>query len=228
MLRFVLVMLLASISGVQAASAATPAVSTSNVNLRAGPSTEYPVVTVVPAGSGVVTHGCVSEYTWCDIAFGTYRGWVSAQHIQIMHDGKSTIVGPAVAVAAGIAVVAYSQSYWDTHYVSYPWYGSWANYPAYRAPIGSSTTIVGTNGGTASRTIGCAGGRCGATGTATGAQGGTAAGARGCGPHGCGAAGAVTGPGGNSAAGARGCGPKGCGAVVVGPQGNTAHRRIPR
>lgn len=51
------------------ATAATVAVATGNVNLRAGPSTAYPVVTVVPAGSRIVTHGCVAGYSWCDIAY---------------------------------------------------------------------------------------------------------------------------------------------------------------
>ena len=44
--------LLAGAAGL--AEAATVAVATGNVNLRAGPSTAYPVVTVVPAGARIV------------------------------------------------------------------------------------------------------------------------------------------------------------------------------
>jgi uncharacterized protein YraI len=212
--------------GVSAASAATVSVSTANVNLRAGPSTSYPVVTVVPAGSRVVTHGCVSGYSWCDIAFGTYRGWVSARYIQVVYNGAPVILTPAVAPVAGVTVVTYNRAYWDRYYTAYPWYGSWTSY--YRTPVTATTTAVGPNGGTATRNGGCVGLRCGATGTATGAHGGTAVGARACGPRGCGAAGTVTGPNGNTASGVRGCGPRGCGAAVSGPQGNTAHRRFGR
>ncbi|MGF1500477.1 MAG: SH3 domain-containing protein [Paracoccaceae bacterium] len=211
-----------------AAQAATASVATANVNLRAGPSTTYPVVTVVPAGATVATHGCVADYSWCDIAYGTYRGWVSASFLQTVHNGATVVITPVVAAAVGVGVVTYSRAYWDRYYRAYPWYGRWASYPAYRAPVARTTTAVGPYGGTATRTRGCVGARCGATGTATGAYGGTAAGARGCGPRGCGAAGTVTGPSGNTVSGARGCGPRGCGAAVQGPRGNTAVRRGPR
>ncbi len=210
------------------AHAATASVTTANVNLRAGPATTYPVVTVVPAGARVATYGCVADYSWCDIAHGTYRGWVSASFLKISYNGTTVVVTAAAATAVGVGVVTYSRAYWDRYYVGYPWYGRWASYPAYRAPVARTTTVVGTHGGTATRTTGCVGWRCGATGTATGAYGGSATGARGCGPRGCGAAGTVTGPRGNTAAGARGCGPRGCGAAVVGPAGNTAVRRGPR
>lgn len=209
-------------------SAETVAVATANVNLRAGPSTSYPVVTVVPAGSRIVTFGCVSGYSWCDVAYGSSRGWISANYVQVVYNGSTVILTPAVAPAVGVTVVTYNRAYWDTYYTAYPWYRSWASYPAYRAGVAGTTTVVGPSGGTASRTTGCVGVRCGTTGTATGAYGGTATGARGCGPNGCGAAGTVTGPGGNTATGVRGCGPAGCGAAVVGPQGNTARRRVRR
>lgn len=228
MLKRLLMILVVLTGGASAASAATVSVATANVNLRAGPSTSYPVVTVVPAGSRVVTHGCVSGYTWCDIAFGNFRGWLSAKYIQLVYNGAPVVLTPAVAPAAGVTVVTYSRAYWDRYYVAYPWYGSWSTYPAYRSGVTGSATAVGPNGGTASRTTGCVGLRCGTTGTAQGANGGTASGARGCGPRGCGAAGVVTGPNGNTAAGARGCGWRGCGAAVTGPQGNTTYRRFAR
>ena len=166
------------------AQSATASVVTANVNLRAGPSTTYPAVTVVPAGTSVVTHGCVAGYAWCDVAWGTYRGWISAPYLQTVHNGATVVITPAVATAVGVTVVAYDRAYWDRYYVGYPWYGTWARYPAYRAPVARTTTAVGPYGGTASRTTGCVGWRCGTTGTVTGAHGGTATGARGCGPRG--------------------------------------------
>lgn len=210
------------------ARAATASVVTADVNLRAGPSTAYPAVTVIPAGTRVVTHGCVADYTWCDVAYGAHRGWVSASYVQTSHNGATVVITPAVATAIGVTVVAYNRAYWDRYYVGYPWYGTWARYPAYRAPVARTTTAVGPYGGTATRTTGCVGLRCGTTGTATGAHGGTASGARGCGPRGCGAAGTATGPGGNTVSGARGCGRFGCGAAVTGPKGNTATRGFRR
>lgn len=78
------------LAGASAAAAATTAVATANVNLRAGPSTAYPAVTVVPAGTAITTFGCVSGYSWCDIGFGTYRGWVAASYIQVIYRGAGT------------------------------------------------------------------------------------------------------------------------------------------
>ncbi len=213
--------------GSSMAQAAT-AVSTASVNLRAGPSTSYPAVAVVPAGSNVITHGCVSDYTWCDISYANHRGWVAANYLQVIYKGAPVVLTPAVAPAANVTVVVYDRAYWDTYYAAYPWYGTWANYPPYRVGVTGTTTAVTSNGGTASKTTGCVAGRCGTTGKTAGAYGGTAAGARGCGANGCGAAGTVTGSGGNTASGARACGRNGCGAVVVGPQGNTATRRVSR
>ena len=51
-----------------AASAAGSAVATATVNMRAGPSTTYPVVRIVPAGSAVAAYGCVADYSWCDVS----------------------------------------------------------------------------------------------------------------------------------------------------------------
>ncbi|MEH0071137.1 SH3 domain-containing protein [Pannonibacter sp. Pt2-lr] len=74
MLKRIVVVLAVLMAGITAASASTVAVSRANVNLRAGPATSYPVVTVVPQGASIVTHGCVNSYTWCDVAYGQLRG----------------------------------------------------------------------------------------------------------------------------------------------------------
>lgn len=185
-----------------AASAATVAVATGNVNLRAGPSTAYPVVTTVPAGVQVTTHGCLAGYTWCDISMGAYRGWVAANYIQVTYLGAPVVLSPAVAPAVGLTVVTFNKVYWDTYYAAYPWY--------YRGPAyyGQAARSCGPNG---------------CSGKVTGPYGGTASGVRGCGSRGCAGAGTITGPNGGSVQGARACGPNGCvgGYRAVGPNGGT-------
>ncbi|WAA10030.1 polysaccharide deacetylase family protein [Fervidibacillus albus] len=55
-------------------------VTTSAVNLREGPSTDYRVITTVPAGETViVTNG--SEY-WLEVEYGQYTGFMSAQYVK--------------------------------------------------------------------------------------------------------------------------------------------------
>lgn len=226
MLKGILWSLAVLVAGTTAALATTVAVSTANVNLRAGPAVTYPVVVVVPQGSQVVTYGCIDGYTWCDVAYGGVRGWIAADYMTVVYNGATVVLTPAVATAVSVNLVVYDRVYWDTHYVAQPWYGSWTTH--YGAPVTRSTAVVGPNDGTGSRTTGCVGLTCGTTATATGAYGGAATSAAGCGPYGCARGGTATGPEGNTMSGGRACGPRGCGAAVNGPQGNTATRRIVR
>ncbi|ORE98154.1 SH3 domain-containing protein [Aurantimonas sp. 22II-16-19i] len=195
---------LATTSG--AASAATGSVATADVNLRAGPGTAYPIVRVVPQGARVAAHGCLADYSWCDVGYAGARGWVSASYLTTVVAGTTVVVGPRV----GLPVVTFTAVYWDRYYASYPWY---YRGPAYYGPPRGRTASAGCG------PRGCAG-------TVTGAYGGSASGARGCGPRGCAGAGTVTGPNGGTVSGAHACGPRGCvgGRRVVGPNGGTRTR----
>ena len=196
------------------ARAATPSVATSNVNLRAGPATSYPVVTVVPAGAQIVTYGCISSYAWCDIGYGTARGWVSASYITATGPSGGVVVSAATAAAVGITVVGFSKAYWNSYYTAYPWYGRWTAY----APHASGGAVAG-----------CVGAACGGARRVTGANGGTVTSAGGCGPNGCGGARRVVGPNGGTAGAAGGCARgHGCGVVRRGPNGGTTARGFHR
>lgn len=185
------------------ALAATSAVATADVNMRAGPGTRFPVVRVVPAAGRVTTYGCLADHSWCDTGYAGARGWIAAQYLKTVVAGSTVVVGPQV----GLPVVVFNTAYWNQYYTSYPWY---YRGPAYYAPPPGATV-----------TRSC--GPHGCSGTATGAYGGSATGARGCGPRGCGGAGTVTGPNGGTVQGGRACGPRGCvgGYQAVGPNGGT-------
>ncbi|MCG6122711.1 MAG: SH3 domain-containing protein [Microvirga sp.] len=62
------------------AQAATAYV-TNDLNMRAGPSTRYGVVRVLPAGSPVELLNCASRASWCEVAFRGVRGWVSGRYL---------------------------------------------------------------------------------------------------------------------------------------------------
>lgn len=155
---------LATIGPVGAAAANT-AVATANVNMRAGPSTSYPVVRIVPAGANVASYGCVADYSWCDVGYGGARGWVAASYLTTVVRGTTVVVSPTV----GFPVVTYAPtSYWNRYYAGYPWYARGPAYyapppRAYRAPAprygygcrngcSATTTVTGPRGNTASRT----------------------------------------------------------------------------
>lgn len=164
---------LTCVIGASAASAAAPAVATTNVNLRAGPSTHFPVVSVVPAGAALVTLGCLPGYTWCDVNFAGTRGWLAARYIRLA--GPGVVITPAAAAPLGIAVVAFNEAYWRTHYAARPWVGRWPAYAArwrspgvapYRGPVrfgvragclgagcSGSRTITGPAGRSATRSF---------------------------------------------------------------------------
>ncbi|QRG09010.1 SH3 domain-containing protein [Xanthobacter dioxanivorans] len=209
-----------------AASAATLAVATGNVNLRAGPSTAYPVVTTVPAGVQVTTHGCLAGYTWCDISMGAYRGWVAATYIQVVYRGAPVVLTPAVAPTVGLTVVTFNKVYWDTYYAAYPWYGRWTYYaprPVY--PVAPAARVTSYNG-----SVQCANGSCTAARSATGIYGGSASQSRTCSGGACTSTRSVTGPYGASASRTRSCSgnTQSCTVTRTGPAGNSGTRTFTR
>ncbi len=114
-----------------AALAATIGVATTNVNLRAGPSTGYPVVDVVPRGDEVRVFGCLNDRNWCDVRFDGLRGWMSSNYLAFFESGRR-YSGPQAIYRMRAPVITFSfGSYWDNHYRSRNFYrdrGRWERY----------------------------------------------------------------------------------------------------
>jgi uncharacterized protein YraI len=109
------VALLAAFALPGAALAAT-AVATTNVNLRAGPSTQYPAVNVVLSGDAVSVQGCLSDRSWCDVSYSGQRGWMSSNYLAYVQGGQRYI-GTRVVTSIGAPVISFSfGSYWGNHY----------------------------------------------------------------------------------------------------------------
>ncbi|MBY3224050.1 SH3 domain-containing protein [Rhizobium sp. 25PS6] len=109
--------------------------STANVNMRAGPSTRYPAVAVIPAGSSVEIRGCLSDVNWCDVEFYGGRGWVSGQYVQALYQQRRIYVGPQYYRPLGIPVIRFSvDNYWDRYYRNRDFYRDrdrWSRGPDY-------------------------------------------------------------------------------------------------
>ncbi|MBJ3775136.1 SH3 domain-containing protein [Acuticoccus mangrovi] len=118
------------------AMAATPAVTTATLNVRAGPDTAYPVVTVLPVGAAVTIHACLADRSWCDIAEPSGRGWVAARYLTTLVGSTRVVVTPQVVLP--VPAVTYTSAYWNTHYAAYPWYrrgpAYYVPHPVYRRP----------------------------------------------------------------------------------------------
>ncbi len=197
-----------ALGGLTQAFAAVSGVAVTSVNLRAGPSTRYPVVIVMPQSASLAVHGCVSDRSWCDVSWGGSRGWVSANYIYVIYNGRRTVLTTSVVPAIGLATVAFTAAYWNTHYHAYPWHGHWNHY--HRDASRSVTAGCGDRG-------------CGAAAVTRGPHGGGRAAVGGINDNGSFGGAAVTrGPHGGGRAAIGGCGPEKCAGASVtrGPRGN--------
>lgn len=125
-----LVIALATGATVLSASSATAAeaYTTANVNMRAGPSTDYPAVTTLSAGQPVTIYGCLSDGSWCDVAARSDRGWVSNKYLSAASNNYvelRTLALPAVV---------FSYAYWDSYYSHRPWYNTYWGHGRPRPP----------------------------------------------------------------------------------------------
>ncbi|WP_337270617.1 SH3 domain-containing protein [Oryzifoliimicrobium ureilyticus] len=91
--------------------------ATANVNMRAGPSTAYPAVVVIPVGAPLDIHGCLAEVPWCDVSFYGGRGWVAGRYVQVAYRQRRVYVGPEYYRPLGIPTIQFSVgNYWDRYY----------------------------------------------------------------------------------------------------------------
>jgi uncharacterized protein YraI len=125
---------------VPAASSAETAYTTKTVNLRAGPSRDYELVSRIPAGVPVDVYGCVDDWTWCDVSAGDDRGWMYAGNLEYPYRNRRVVV-LGNGLMFGFPIVTFSVGpYWDTYYRGRPWYSRrsyWAGRPAPNRWIGS-------------------------------------------------------------------------------------------
>jgi uncharacterized protein YraI len=104
--------------GLSSVASAASGFVTGNVNLRAGPSTDYPVVVTLVAGEGLEIFGCLSGYSWCDVDWNGYRGWVSSNYLQTVYQSRRVRL-----VEAPPAIISFSfGTYWDDYYRGRPFY----------------------------------------------------------------------------------------------------------
>jgi len=93
-----------------------------DVNLRAGPGTEYPVLVTVPTDAPITILGCLEDHTWCDTIFEEQRGWMSSIYLAGYYDGEYYLLSD-YAPDLGYQVVTFDRAaYWDAYYQDEPFY----------------------------------------------------------------------------------------------------------
>jgi uncharacterized protein YraI len=115
-----------------AAFAQVQAYTSQPVDLFSGPSGDYPVVTEIGPNVPVTVMGCVSDYSWCDVALPDLRGWIYADYLAYPYQGGYVPI-EGYGATIGLPVVTFALgAYWDSFYRGRPWYGDrehWAHVP---------------------------------------------------------------------------------------------------
>ena len=103
-----------------------------NVNLRAGPGTDYPVIVTVPNRAWIAILGCLADYGWCDVFFEGNRGWMRSIYLAGWYQGYYYPLRD-YAPQLGFPVVTFDVgTYWDAYYRNRPFYAERARWVAPR------------------------------------------------------------------------------------------------
>ncbi|VTU13924.1 SH3 domain-containing protein [Variovorax sp. RA8] len=105
------------------AAAAQEAVARNTVNLRAGPSGDYPVVARLGPGQPFEVLGCISGYSWCDVVLPDgLRGWVYSGAIDYVYEDRRFPLA-TYGATIGVPIIGFTiGNYWADHYRDRPWY----------------------------------------------------------------------------------------------------------
>ena len=126
-------------------ASAADAISRQSGTLRAGPASDYPSVGHVRYHEGLVLHGCLSSYAWCDVTAGNERGWYPGSRIDFLQDGRRariSVYGPRL----GLSILSFGlREYWGTHYNG----RSWVNEPRWQTQGGAGPQGMQQPGGSA-------------------------------------------------------------------------------
>ncbi|MCR4466934.1 SH3 domain-containing protein [Burkholderia sp. SCN-KJ] len=104
------------------ADAQSSAYTNSGAEIYAGPAPDYPVVAQVPPGTALDVFGCLSDYSWCDVALPGVRGWIDAEQLDYPYQGNYVPLLEYGAIV-GVPVTGFAiGAYWDRYYRHRPWF----------------------------------------------------------------------------------------------------------
>ncbi|KVQ64821.1 SH3 domain-containing protein [Burkholderia territorii] len=104
------------------ADAQSSAYTNSAAEIFAGPAPDYPVVAQIPPGTALDVFGCLSDYSWCDVALPGVRGWIDAEQLDYPYQGNYVPLLEYGAII-GVPVTGFAiGAYWDRYYRHRPWF----------------------------------------------------------------------------------------------------------
>ncbi|MER9663101.1 DUF1236 domain-containing protein [Mesorhizobium sp. M0159] len=106
---------LIAMSGSALADTAVSAIT--DLNVRAGPGPQYPVIGVLAAGQSATLDGCIANSKWCTIAEANGQGWVYSDYVTADFGGSRVVLTqrPAGADIAIVTPPADSVEYSDSY-----------------------------------------------------------------------------------------------------------------
>ncbi|MER8525868.1 DUF1236 domain-containing protein [Mesorhizobium sp. M0814] len=106
---------LIAMSGPALADTAVSAIT--DLNVRAGPGPQYPVIGVLAAGQSATLDGCIANSKWCTIAEANGQGWVYSDYVTADFGGSRVVLTqrPASADIAIVTPPADSVEYSDSY-----------------------------------------------------------------------------------------------------------------
>jgi uncharacterized protein YraI len=99
------------------------AMTTLDLNLRAGPAPTFPVIAVIPANADVTLYGCVADRAWRDVGFEGQRGWSYAAYLMFQN-----AVIPQIEQGLPPPVEFQGEAYWAQNYPTQPFYNDRARF----------------------------------------------------------------------------------------------------
>jgi uncharacterized protein YraI len=105
---------------------------TVNLNMRAAPDIDYPLIRTIPAGSSITVLGCIDDWLWCDvIAYGD-RGWVAGDYIEYYYQNRRVSL-QRYGASIGVPIISFViGDYWGRHYNHRPFYRNRTHWYTYR------------------------------------------------------------------------------------------------
>jgi uncharacterized protein YraI len=104
---------LVAMSGAALADTAVSAVA--DLNVRAGPGPQYPVIGVLAAGQSATLTGCIENSKWCTIAEAGGQGWVYSDYVTADFGGSRVVLTERRSSVAVVEPPADVGDYSDTY-----------------------------------------------------------------------------------------------------------------
>lgn len=96
---------------------AAPGYPVKNLNLRAGPDADYPLVGTLMRGENIDILGCIDGFSWCEVESAhRERGWVNASYLQTSYHNRKIDIVETRDLGILQTVIFSIDSYWDDNY----------------------------------------------------------------------------------------------------------------